>query len=99
MAYTTISSSAPYYLSNGETKFGYTVTAGTMELGQALTDTGFSGVEDTDWSSLEEYTDSGGGIWRIGDRGAYWVMDCTITGTGFSGAEDIDWENVEQSQL
>ena len=51
------------------------------------------------WVDIEEYTDSGGGVWRVGVRDTDWVMDCTINGTGFSGAEGVAWQNVEAHKL
>ena len=98
--YTTIVHEAYLDLSDGIDSFRYINLSGILYLRQAITPTGFSGAEGVDWDDIEDYPSSGGGIWRIGVRSLFWVMDCTITiGAGFAGTENIDWENYEQHQL
>ena len=93
--YSTIESGFPLTLA-GASRFRYTVESGTLYLRQTITGTGFAGTEGIDWGDIEDYQDLGGGVWRLGVRDTYWVMDCTVTATGFSGTEGVDWANVEQ---
>ncbi len=97
--YTIISEGPPLDITDGTDSFRYIVIGGALHLRQTKTETGFDGDEGTDWDDIEEYPDSGGGVWRVGVRNLEWRLDCTITGTGFSGTEDEDWENTEHHKL
>jgi len=98
-SYTSIVSGSPFDLSNGVDDFRYVVVSGDLHLRQNRSSLSFGGVEGTDWDDIEEYTDPGGGEWRVGSRSSNWVIDGTITGTGFSGAENTDWQNIESHKL
>lgn len=97
--YIIIEAGTPSDFTDGTDSFRYIVIGGVLHLRQTITETGFGGSEGTDWDDIEEYPDSGGGVWRMGVRDLEWILDCTITGTGFSGAEDGDWENTEHHKL
>jgi len=88
--YTSISATVPLVITDGVDNFQYTVVDGTMYLQQ---------IVDASWEDIEEYTDAGGGVWRMGVRSLHWVVDCTITATGFSGTENTDWLNIEQHKI
>jgi len=57
-----------------------------------LTPTGFSGVENTDWTWIIKHNGQDP-VFRSGVRGGVFVVDGEITATGFAGSIDVDWEN------
>ncbi|KKM03989.1 hypothetical protein LCGC14_1768890 [marine sediment metagenome] len=97
--YTIISEGSPLDIIGGTGSFRYIVISGAMHLRQTKTETGFTGSEGVDWDDIDEYADSGGGVWRVGVRDLHWRLDCTITGIDFSGDENTDWENIAQFKL
>ena len=90
--YTTITSGDPLWITDNIDTFAYFVFGDVLLLLQEVG----SGYED-----VEQYTSLGGSTWRVGVRGGYWNIDCTISATGFGagGVEDTDWGNVEKHKL
>lgn len=104
--YTLIPTDAAYVEIEGLTgrkfRFSYDYP-GILRLKQTLTETGFSGAENTDWGVIETYelpVDPGAG-YRIGVRSGEWVIDQVYDPPilGFSGAEGEDWDKIEGHSL
>ena len=74
--YTEISAGSPLSITNNINTFRYIVIDGELVLQQALT--------ESTWGSINLYTASGLGIFRIGVRDEHWVIDETLDGTGWS---------------
>ncbi len=89
--YSIITEGTPLTISDGVDTFRYFVdSAGDMLLQQLV---------DSVYEDIEQYTNEGGGVYRVGVRDTYWNLDCTITETGFSGDEDTDWTTINQYKL
>ena len=71
---------------------------------QAITATGFTGVEGTDWDAIESH-ELPGGVgsinFRVGTRNEHWVIDQVYHPpiVGFDGDEEIDWDEITKYQL
>ena len=89
--YTTITNTAPLWISDGVDKFGFIIDGVDLCLTQYV---------NSSYENIEEYVCTGSvGTWRLGVRDSHWVIDCATTSTGFSGTEGIDWTNVEKHKL
>jgi len=89
----------PHELTNNISTFRYNVSGGILYLDQEITALGFSGVENTDWASIENHTGGGTGVFRLGVRSAHWNVDEELDGTGFTGVENVNWINIEKHKL
>ena len=75
-----------------------------LDIDQAITTTGFDGVEGTDWDTIEshELPDGLGSTdFRVGVRNEHWVIDQIYHPPilGFDGDFEIDWNVITQYQL
>ena len=89
--YTTITTSSPLIITDNIDQFLYAIVGDDLWLLQE---------DDGGYEDLETYECTGAtGVWRVGVRDGYWVMDAATSETGFDGEENTDWENVEQHKL
>jgi hypothetical protein len=88
-------------LTDGTSTFRVQVRSTDLCFDQAITASGFSGVENTDWVNLSISTlGTGQAEFRVGARSTAWIVDQAITaGLGFDGVENTDWSNIEQHNL
>lgn len=82
----------------------HTVSTSTLSLRQILNShTGFSGDENVDWVTIEDYIlpSYPGAEHRVGVRDGEWVIDQTYLpdDLGFDGERGIDWNVIESHKL
>ena len=97
--YTDITLGNPLTISRSTLSFRYDVRGGLLYLDQTRTITGFSGVENRDWSAIEIFTASGTGVFRIGARNLFFCIDEELDVTGFTGAENVNWATIDKYKL
>ena len=89
--YTEITASSQLSITNNIDTFRLAVVSGQLAIQKQ--------IGESSWSTIDLYTASGLGVFRVGTRDEHWVIDETLDATGFSGTEDISWKNVEKHKL